>query len=135
MSDATLSLGPITKRVGTAVRQFRLVAINAEDKAVHAQPGDAVFGAITMNRDPEDPRSRDLVAVHYAPAGVMLEVVGGDATAIRTGHNIYAGEDGKVTTDSTSGDPVGVAMENGVGGRVLVNLKNLPQGVDADAGA
>lgn len=134
MSDATLSLGPITKRVGAAVRQFRLVALDAAGKAVHAQPGDAVFGAITMNRDPEDPKSRDLVAVHYTPAGIMLEATGGDATAIKAGHNIYAGVDGQVTTDSTVGDPVGVAMEDGVGGRVLVNLKNLPQGVDADAG-
>lgn len=128
MSDATLSLGPITKRVAAPVRQFRLVALDAAGKAVHAQADSNVFGAITMNRDPADPRSRDLVAVHYTPAAIMLEVAGGDATSIKSGAYVYAAADGFAAATGTDGKHVGVALEDGVGGRVLTLLNNVPQG-------
>ena len=124
MSNPTLLGGVISVEAAEKLAQFTLVKLNEDGKAVVAGADGAVFGAVTEKRDPENPLSSKLVAVHFAPHVVRLKVAGGDASGIKAGAAVYAAAAGEVAASGSV--QVGVAARAGADGAVLVALSGLP---------
>lgn len=138
MATPTFRSGPITFRVKSNVKKFRLVAVDA-DGAAHASASGPVYGAVVSDAHvPSEPQPNSLyignpptVGVFIGPATVPLEV-DDDADSITQGTPIYAAADGKV---STSGSVlVGMAARDGDSGRVKTTLIT-PAVATADGGA
>lgn len=123
MSNPTFVQGPITFEAGAPLEKFTLVDINEDGKVVPSA-GTNPFGAVTEKADPDNTALPNDIAVHYGPAAVKLRVDGGDATAIKAGSAVYASSNGRVAAAGSV--PVGIAVRDGSGDRVLTVLSLLP---------
>ncbi|MGN0095048.1 MAG: hypothetical protein ACI38U_03190 [Corynebacterium sp.] len=138
MATPTFRSGPITFRVKSNVKKFRLVTVDG-DGASHAGVSGPVFGAVVSDAHvPSEPQPNSLyignpptVGVFIGPATVPIEV-DGDAEDVTQGAPLYAAADGKV---STSGSLlVGMAARDGDSGRVKTTLIT-PAAATAGGGA
>lgn len=127
MSNPTFRSGPISFKAEEDVTKFRLVEVG-EKGVKHASATGPVFGAVTENaavraESPVDNHlalgARDIVAVHFGPATVPLEV-DGSAEDIKQGAPVYAAADGKASASGTV--LVGVAARTGSGKTVKTTL-------------
>ena len=121
MSNPTFRQGPITYPIAADIEQFRLVAVNEEEKIVHAAATGGVIGAVTeKGRLAPEAAGAPELAVHYGVAAVKLETT----DTIKAGAAVYAAADGKVAAEGTV--QVGVAVRATENNKTLTVLNGLP---------
>ena len=121
MSNPTFRQGPITYPIAADIEQFRLVAVNEEEKIVHAAATGGVIGAVTeKGRLAPEAAGAPELGVHYGPAVVKLETT----DTIKAGAAVFAAADGKVASTGTV--KVGVAKSGTKNNKTLTILKDLP---------